>query len=142
MFQRNRPAYLRLGKCEKPKWATYNQYGSFRTVALSSSGNEIIACGSIAGKIWGDLASMYEEDYGQSIHIISELPQTYILKEPTLVVEEHVRQGGLGQILGSQSINAVHFPSDKYGNQQWMREQAGLTAENIIKVFNGEISCG
>lgn len=133
IIERKAPSYWRLGRCERPddvenrKYQTVRMYGS----------PEYISCGAIAGMLL---------HHKQQVAVISELEadEEYLsdneewmdVRRSAIVVEEHVRQGGLGQLLICRSVNAQHFTSGPYGSQDYMRRRAGLTIERIRKCLS------
>ncbi len=100
------PAYLRLGRCEKPAGYSPPPYSTWRKVT-SGGGSTLLVVGPLAGPI---LSSVMELDLElkPNMWILSELPVTPDTIPPEfladlsssgklVVVEEHVAHGGAGQ---------------------------------------------
>jgi transketolase len=145
------PAYLRLGLSEIPKDFTVPAYSAWRHL-LPGAGPTILVVGPLAGSLLA--ASLPLSESGRpSLWLISEFPISNVPQEflrdldrsgHLIVVEEHVVQGGLGQMIGhyllSRSIAVRRFThhyakgyvSGLYGSQQFHREESGLDAVSIV----------
>ena len=148
------PAYLRLGRDEKPEGFESPSYSSWRKV-LSGEGPALVAVGPLAGPM---INSMKKLNLSQrpSIWVLTELPvafetiptelKTDIKNSNHLIVaEEHVAHGGVGEMLtrilllnGEAPKKFSHYcaqgyVSGYYGSQGFHRTESGLTAETILK---------
>jgi transketolase len=154
LFNLGHPAYLRLGRDERPKDAPLPPYAPWRKL-LSGGGPTVLAAGPLAGGLWeawrnlpegkrpafwtvtelpfdaGSLPGEFLADLGRSGHLA--------------VVEEHVAHGGVGEMLGRclmlsgkaprrfSHFCAQGYLSGYYGSQGFHRKECGLTADNILK---------
>lgn len=151
------PAYLRLGLCEKPDGFEAPPYAPWRKM-LDGTGPVLLAIGPLVGGIIGALQerSCMERPI---IWSISELPieaesipdgfvDDLAHTEKLCVVEEHVRQGGLGQMLAHQlarrgvriarfeHLYALGYPSGTYGSQTFHRKECGIDSESVLKIVD------
>ncbi len=148
------PAYLRLGRDEKPGDYAPPPYSPWRKI-LTGEGPTLIAVGPLAGPM---LNGMKNLNPGQrpSVWVLTELP---IVPENIpaelkvdmknsnhlIVVEEHVAHGGVGEMLprilllsGEAPKKFSHYfaqgyVSGYYGSQSFHRMESGLTVETILK---------
>lgn len=150
------PAYLRLGRCEKPKEYQIPAYAPWRRL-LAGNGTPILTVGPLTG---GLLAACMTLPFEQRPELwgLSELPITthpapkafldVVKKRRKLVVmEEHVVQGSVGHMLahtllhqGIQLDDFIHlhalgYPSKTYGSQQFHRQECGLDPANLLKIL-------
>ena len=153
MAARPHPAYLRLGRCEKPAGLVLGPYAPWRRLLAGEAGVMVVA-GPNAGAI---LSLARELDLAErpEIWVVSELP---LDAEPPpracldrirrtgalFVVEEHVRQGGVGQMLAHllmtegvststfRHFHARGYPSGLYGSQAFHRSESGIDAEAVM----------
>jgi len=146
------PAYLRLGRDEKPKELALPPYAPWRRL-LAGGGPVMVIVGPLAGPILGAL-SAWPEAERPSVWVLAELPvQADTLPADFLadlqragtlfVVEEHVAQGGAGQMLahalllrGAAPARFIHrfaagYPSGLYGSQVFHRRESGLDPDGI-----------
>jgi transketolase len=102
------PAYLRLGRCEKPKDWELPPYAPWRRL-LSGDSGVLVAVGPGAGGLLAAACVLAEDDRPE-IWVASELPLRAETIPPAcldrirqtgalFVWEEHVAQGGAGQML-------------------------------------------
>jgi transketolase len=148
------PAYLRLGRDEKPKDLELKPYAPWRRV-LSGEGPTLLIVGPLAGGILNTLKDLPEKERPH-VWVLTELPidQQNIPEEfkkdlkrsgHLAVVEEHVAHGSAGEMLarilllnGEAPRKFSHhcargYLSGYYGSQNFHREESGLTAKNILK---------
>jgi transketolase len=148
------PAYLRLGRDEKPKDLDIPNYAPWRKI-LEGKGPALLMVGPLAGGILGILKGL-PESKRPNVWILTELP----LEEQSIprdflndlsrsghlmVAEEHVAHGSVGEALsrclllqGNPPRRFSHYfakgyLSRFYGSQQFHREECGLTADQILK---------
>src|SRR5256885_13082660 len=106
------PAYLRLGRDEKPKGFTLPPYAPWRRVLAGAGATRVptvVIVGPLAGGIIEALLPA-PEALRPSVWVVTELPITDAMLPAAFlddlrrsghlfVVEEHVAQGGAGQML-------------------------------------------
>lgn len=154
MAQIQHPAYLRLGKCEKPAGFVLPQYAAWRKL-LPGEGPVILAVGPLAGGIV-NASLKIDNRHRPELWVLSELPleinampdeflRSVERAGCLLVAEEHVAQGSVGQMIAlwllSSSINLKRFvhvhakgyPSGTYGSQAFHRKECGLDPESILR---------
>jgi transketolase len=147
------PAYLRLGRDEKPRDLVLPPYAPWRRI-LAGRGPAMVIVGPLAGGIIEALR-LEPEGVRPAVWVLSELPVgAGSLPEPFLedvrrakhlfVIEEHVAQGGAGQMLvhalaqrGAVPPRFTHrcalgYPSAHYGSQKFHRKECGLDPESIL----------
>lgn len=143
------PAYIRLGRGELPTGTVLPAYAPWRRLR-AGTGPVIVTVGPLAGATMAAL----EELPGVDLWVVSELPLTSLPPPPEFaariaasgrlcVIEEHVDQGGLAQMLAVWALNAgiaVHgfrhqhargYPSGLYGSQTFHRRESMLDADSI-----------
>jgi transketolase len=148
-----RPAYLRLGRDEKPKDLSLPPYAAWRNV-LPGGGPVLLIVGPLAGSIIGALMPVPQADRA-SVWVLSELavneqslPEAFLRDvrraDRLMVVEEHVAQGSVGQMLaralllrGAAPARFQHhvargYPSGNYGSQLYHRKECGLDPDSIV----------
>lgn len=151
------PAYLRLGKCERPKGFELPGYAPWRKL-ISGGGPVILAVGPLAGALLGPLHGIKPENRPElwaltELPLVGPLPQDFIeslnRRRRLIVVEEHVLQGSVGQILshriltsglGSTEFHHVYakgYPSGCYGSQPFHRKESGLDPAAILGLVEG-----
>lgn len=154
------PAYLRLGRCEKPKDFLWPHYNAWRKL-LDGESPTMLIVGPVAGSTWGALKQL-DETIRPALWVLTELPidinmipkdfMTDLQQSQHLfVIEEHVTQGGVGQMMahhllmmGKSPPNFTHrcalgYVSGFYGSQNFHRNECGLTPENIIAELRKKI---
>jgi transketolase len=153
MSAHRKPAYLRLGRCEKPADLILPDYAPWRRLVVGASG-VLAVIGPLAGPLIAAASQLAPADR-PDIWVVSELPldtapppQAFLDRlrrgEALYVVEEHVRQGGLGQMLAHDLMSrgmapgllrhfyAKGYPSGRYGSQAFHRIENGLDAAYIL----------
>jgi len=148
------PAYLRLGRCERPEGYDLPAYEPWRKL-LAGDGPVVVVVGPLAG---GLLAELRELDPASrpELWVLSELPleanpvplafvEGLERAQQLCVVEEHVAQGGIGQMLAHwllqqglaldafEHVFAQGYPSGEYGSQQFHRRECGLDPQSLCK---------
>ena len=147
------PSYLRLGLCEKPKDFKLPLYAPWRRL-IEGKGPVQLIVGPLSGGILQEIQSK-KMKHKPELWVLTELP---FEKNPApvefinslkkwkhlIVIEEHVSQGGLGQMIGLwlhknkiELENLTHFfakgyPSGLYGSQAFHRKENGLDPKDII----------
>jgi transketolase len=161
MAEMRHPAYLRLGRCEKPESAILPPYEAWRLL-VPGGGGIMVIIGPVAGGILERVLQLPEETRPQ-VWVLSELPLAIAPPPPQLleginrlgrlfVVEEHVLQGSVGQMLAHRltargicprtfrHFHAEGYPSGLYGSQAFHRKENGLDADSVLVEFNRSLS--
>jgi len=149
LLQLDHPAYLRLGRDEKPKDLELPAYAPWRKL-LSGKGPALLIVGPLAGGLIGALQKLPEAKRPNT-WILTELPLENIpsdfLKDMEdsahlAVVEEHLAHGGVGETLaryllisGKAPKRFSHFCAQGYlsKSQNFHRKECGLSPEDILK---------
>lgn len=150
------PAYLRLGISEQPRDFSAPPYAGWRRV-MHGEGATVVAVGPIAGGILAE-ALRLPESRRPSLWAVSELPVHSLSPEflkdlaesgRLVVVEEHVAQGGAGQMLAIALMKrglappvfahhcAAGYVSGRYGSQTFHRKESGLDPRIIVAALDG-----
>lgn len=151
-----RPAYLRLGRDEKPAKLVLPPYAPWRRI-LSGRGATVLVVGPLAGGILAAMQGL-PESRSPSVWVLSELPMTpgeiptafladFVQSGHLVVVEEHVAQGSAGAslahalaCLGTAPRRFTHqfargYPSGHYGSQRYHRQESGLDPASIVRLL-------
>jgi transketolase len=158
LMARSRPAYLRLGRDEKPNDFVLPHYAPWRRI-LSGRRATVVTLGPLVGGILTATLSLPKSER-PSLWVVSELPMLEIPPEfiadfqisgHLVVVEEHVAQGSAGASL-AQALLAAHtlprrfshrfargYPSGTYGSQSYHRKESGLDAASILELVRTKI---
>ncbi len=154
LMRQSGPGYLRLGRCELPKGVELPEYAAWRRL-LRGKGPTMVAAGPLAGAILSFTATLPQEQQ-PDLWVVTELPlSTESIPEGLLsslrssqrliVVEEHVANGGIGQMLSYclalmgrmppvfSHRCAVGYVSARYGSQKFHRKECGLDPDSILK---------
>jgi transketolase len=154
----NKPAYLRLGRCEKSIETSVPPYAPLRKLR-DGKGPVLLVIGPLAGGILTALQHRAIED-SPELWLISELPlqkselykkfiEPLRKKERICVVEEHVAPGGLGQMIAHfivteglklkcfRHLYAKGYPSGNYGSQAFHRCESGIDPQTVLQVIDG-----
>lgn len=146
------PAYLRLGRCERPAGVVAPAYAPWRLL-LNGGGPTLVVVGPLAGSVWSALAGL-PDAVRPSVWALSELPvnpdavpdaflQSLAQSGHLFVVEEHVAAGGAGQMLAHRLLEMGHAParfthhcaqgylSGTYGSQGFHRAECQLDGASI-----------
>ncbi len=145
------PAYLRLGRCEKPRDFALPAYAPWRRL-LSGDTGVLVVVGPGAGGLLARAAGLAEADRPE-IWAATELPFAAVPPEcldrirqtgALFVLEEHVAQGGAGQMLSlllmQQGVHPARFRhfhakgylSGRYGSQAFHRAENGLDPAAVL----------
>jgi transketolase len=148
------PAYLRLGRDEKPAGLELSAYAPWRLL-VDGGGPVLVAVGPLAGPLAGALLGLPPAERPQ-LWALSELPlpdlpqafqRAVDQRQHLCVVEEHVAQGGAGAALALHLALAGRSPkrfdlacaqgylSGNYGSQAFHRLENGLDAESVLKTL-------
>lgn len=153
LLELNHPAYLRLGRDEKPKNLDLPSYAPWRKI-LAGQGPTLLMVGPLAGGFLGTLMELPEAKRPNA-WVLTELPFNEaeipagflddLSKTGRLMVaEEHLAHGSVGEMLGRCLLLAGKAPrrfthfcakgylSGAYGSQVFHRKESGLTVENIL----------
>lgn len=148
------PAYLRLGKDEKPKNLEIKLYAPWRKI-LEGDGPTLLITGPLAGNLWSNLKELNKQKRPKT-WVLTELPfdektipnefmKDLRISDHLIIVEEHVAHGGVGEMMSRclllngeapRQFNhycAQGYLSGYYGSQNFHRKESGLTVENILK---------
>jgi len=148
------PAYLRLGRDEKPDGFSVPKYAPWRKIS-SGSGPAVAAVGPLAGLYLKALAGL-DATRRPALWALCEVP-TGEARPPEefladvrssgrlLVAEEHVAAGGIGETLAREllargnapkrftHLHARGYPSKLYGSQSYHRQESGLSVEKFLQ---------
>jgi transketolase len=148
------PGYLRLGRCEKPSDFTLPDYAPWRCL-LSGEAGVLVIVGPGAGGFIAQTMTLPPADRPE-IWVVTELPLCAETLPPRIisadrlyVVEEHVGQGGVGQMLAHLLLRAGAAPrffrhfhahgyrSGTYGSQAYHRIENGIDAATVLAEIAG-----
>lgn len=147
------PAYLRLGRDEKPKDFELPPYDAWRRV-LPGNGPTLLVAGPIAGSLLTPLAALPDATRPDT-WVVTELPlcadtipslflDSLACSQRLIVVEEHVAQGGVGQSLAHLLLkiglsprrfthhHAIGYVSGNYGSQEFHRRESELHPAAVL----------
>ena len=150
------PAYLRLGRDEKPDDFRVPAYAAWRRI-VQGPGPTILVMGPLAGGYLRFVAGL-PENQRPNLWVVTELPFTsaelpaaFLSDLETVgtlaVVEEHVPNGGVGAALGLRLLQlgkaprrwyhfaAQGYPSGTYGSQGFHRQESGLDPAGVWKAI-------
>jgi transketolase len=157
MAAANYPAYLRLGRDEKPKEMEPPPYSAWRKIT-EGRGAALLAVGPIAGTLWSAVLGLVDEKKRPNLWVLAELPVApgempkEFLKDiehsgHLALVEEHVAHGGAGEMIARNLMlrglapkrfshfHAQGYLSGYYGSQVFHRRESGLVAADILKAL-------
>ncbi len=149
MLQDSGPSYLRLGFGMAPSSILRKKFAPVRKLA-SGARLTIIGLGQMVLNAWNALEKLGDHDLAD-LFAVSRMPLTELSEELTasllhtgklLIVEEHVRRGGLGEnlalLLVKHQINcklihrcALGYPNGLYGSQDYHQKLCGLDAPSL-----------
>lgn len=142
------PSYLRLGYAKN---CGEISYAPWRKI-LSGKKGIAIFCGAIASDLLLEFRNI-DEDERPTIWLVCELSKNLqlpkelaaeIQNQNLCILEEHVAQGGIGQMISAEilqknitpksftHLHAQGYASGFYGSQKFHREESKLTKENIL----------
>ncbi len=145
------PAYLRLGRCEKPHGFALPDYAPWRRLLPGGAG-VLIVVGPGAGGLLAQAAGLAEAERPE-IWAATELPFDTVPQAcldriqqtgALFVLEEHVAQGGAGQMLALlllrhgvhparfRHFHASGYLSGRYGSQAFHRAENGLDPAAVL----------
>ncbi len=151
LMRSDSPAYLRLGLSEQPNEMPLPPYAPWRRL-LAGHGPTLVVVGPLVGGIVS-AARQLDELRRPTIWLLSEFPLPDCPPEllddiqrsgHLAVVEEHVAQGGAGQMLARQLLlqgaappNFTHcaargYLSGRYGSQRFHRTECGLDPTSVL----------
>jgi transketolase len=154
LFEVDHPAYLRLGVSEEPAGVAVPAYAPWRKLTSGRAG-VVAVTGPLVGGLWKHCLPLGPAKQ-PGLWLVSELPVGEIPVEflaevrrtgRLLVVEEHVLQGGLGQMLACRLLEAGvapswfrvcaarGYPSGRYGSQHFHRRECGLDPAAVFLPF-------
>jgi transketolase len=155
----SRSAYIRMGRGEPPQEFFVPEYAPWRQLT-HGKGPVVIVAGPLAGTYIEVFESM--PTYTRpNLWVVSELPiehnpvpaeifEQLKNSKRLIVVEEHVRRGGVASELllnfadkGVAVSNFCHHFAvahrfERYGSQAFLRKQSGLDAASIISTVNSQ----
>lgn len=145
------PAYLRLGLAELPLNFEVPAYAPWRRL-LSGNGPTMLVVGPLVGTFLIGLREL-DEAHRPNLWLVTEfpfdtLPPAFLAdleqSDHLIVVEEHVAQGGIGQIIAYRLLSSGQAPrrfqhhyargyiSGLYGSQKFHRAESGLDLQSIL----------
>lgn len=149
----NEPAYLRLGRCEKPDGYTAPTFQTWRRLTVGD-GPLLVAVGPLTSSLWRQINTMQQPNRPE-LWVIGIMPDAWKILPKEIVdasrkgrvialVEEHVAHGGAGQALITELVArgatpkhfkhfcAAGYPSGKYGSQSFHRRESGIDVESVL----------
>jgi transketolase len=148
------PAYLRLGVSELPKNFDLPEYAPWRRLT-DGGGPTVVVVGPLVGGILNAVAAL-PPARRPALWVLTELPiddlpaqllDDVARTQRLIVVEEHVAQGGAGQMLAYQMMakgraarSFVHchargYVSGLYGSQAFHRQESGIDAATVLSLL-------
>ena len=145
------PSYLRLGLAEQPEDFQPPAYAPWRHLVEGDSAT-LLAAGPLVGGIVREVRKMPRAER-PSVWLVSELPFGQVPSEflndvqrsgHLFVVEEHVKNGGLGQIISHHLMSisvavrrfthyyAQGYVSGLYGSQAYHRRESQLDPASVL----------
>jgi transketolase len=159
MAAHQKPAYLRLGRCEKPKDFILPAYAPWRCLLAGEAG-VLVVTGPGAGGMIAAL-SLRDVKTRPALWVATELPfattpppeafwDSVQATGKLAVLEEHVAQGSAGQMLAYMALSknmrlrafrhfcAKGYMSGRYGSQNFHRLESGIDAESVAASLCGD----
>ncbi len=154
------PCYLRLGVGQKPNYIELTPYHHTRQL-LKGDDITVVGLGPVLLNIFQFLEKVLEKPK-IDMFVISELPiydidqdlQNSIKRtKKLLIIEEHVKRGGLGENLAILLLekgihcrfihaHAKGYPNGLYGNQDYHQTISGLDSDSLTKIIERVINEG
>jgi len=154
MFEYNGPSYMRLGYGVLPRGLELPLFDHTRKIQ-NGKDLTIIGMGPVLLNVFKS-REKNESAFSADIFVVSELPLAVLTAElidsihktsRVLVIEEHVRRGGLGEHIASLVLEnglkcsfgqlyAKGYPGGRYGSQDYHQTLSGLDADNIKETIN------
>lgn len=148
------PAYLRLGRCEKPAAYQVPAYQPWRRL-IEGDGPVLVTVGPLAGALLARLMTMAAVARPE-LWVLSVMPEGFDALPSELldavragrlfaVAEEHVAHGGAGQALaaallrcgvapaGFLHFHAAGYPSGQFGSQSFHRKESCIDPESVLE---------
>jgi transketolase len=157
LFEIHHPAYFRLGLSEEPAGVSVPEYAPWRRL-VDGQGWVILVTGTLVGGIW-DAVRQIDDASRPTLWLLSELPidelpeaflHDVARSRRLLVVEEHVVQGGVGQMISTALLESGRAPekfasrsaqgylSGRYGSQKFHRRECSLDPASIVHFLTAE----
>lgn len=155
MSASRQPAYLRLGRCEKPTDFSVPPFAPWRCLVEGEGKRPLlIGVGPLVGPLLGRILALPPASRPE-LWVLAEMPLGFdALPEKMLariqsgatlaVIEEHVAQGSAGHALLSKLAQqgimphrflhfcAAGYPSGHYGSQAFHRQENGIDAASVL----------
>ena len=147
------PSYLRLGYETLPDDCEAPPYSACRKICTGSNG-VAVALGPMTGIVWKAIKEMSVNKRPTLWSVteldIDKIPDEFfedILNKNLVLYEEHIKAGGFGMNLAyditSRNISlksfrhkyAFGYPKNKFGSQDFHRQQSSLDLQSIIMDF-------
>lgn len=152
MFSRRGPAYLRLGFGNIPQGLALPSYQHTRQL-MKGKAVTVVGMGPVCLNAIESINKIDNREGLVDLFIVSEIPlpglkaeliESVIRTGKLIVVEEHVKRGGLGEHLAALllengiSCRLVHlcamgYPNGLYGSQGYHQKISGLDTDSIVK---------
>lgn len=144
------PGYLRLGHGIKPSGLLETPFASVRKLL---AGNQVTVL-ALGPMVLQAIEGVRMTTVSADVFVASELPFTGSIEaliqslnqtRKLLILEDHVKRGGLGEYLALQLMErgclppqmihrtALGYPSKRYGNQSFHLAECGLDAKSVAQ---------
>jgi transketolase len=151
MMKREGPGYLRLGFGNRPKEIPSGPYTPVKKI-MGGGKVTVIGMGPV---VLNALKALEDPELRADVFIVSEIPLKKLPADLTdslkstgkvLIMEEHVRRGGLGEHLASLFLEngiaprtelrfAVGYPDSLYGSQAYHQKTSGLDSVSLSRTI-------
>ena len=159
MMKTTGPGYLRLGFGAKPEKLELPSYSPVRKLQKGSSAT-IVGMGPVLLNAFSALETLKDSKINADVFAVSEMPLIELtpeLKESVsrtkklIVLEEHVRTGGLGESLSAlllehnvscrlKHLYAKGYPNGLFGSQAYHQQLNGLDAGSIVNAVRESVN--